>query len=349
MVGLYLLYPVIRRALAVRLGNVLTPRNATLEEQARRGTRLINTLMLLVVVLGLAGIWELDQRAVALLDGLHIYTPSGDGAQPVSVADVLGAVLTIVITVWVLRLLPRLLDTLIFPYLDFDDGARYAIVTITRYGFFFIGLLITFDSLNIDLSKLGWLVAAVGVGLGFGLQEVVANFFSGLILLLERPIRIGDWITVGTVEGSVQTINIRATTVMTLDRQEIIVPNKDFITKDVVNWTHSDRIARLRVPIGVAYGTDVDKVIALLLEVARKHPTVLADPPPQALLMAHGESSLDFELRVHYLEPRGRNPLLSALNVAINRALAEAGIEIPFPQRDLHVKSGALEVRLTNN
>lgn len=146
--------------------------------------------------------------------------------------------------------------------------------------------------------------------------------------------------TIGSIEGAVQTINIRATTILTLDRQEIIVPNKDFITTDVINWTHGDRVVRLRVPIGVAYGTDVQRVQKILLDVAKNDSRVLPAPPPSALLVGHGDSSLDFELRVHHENPAQRMPLLGALNAAINRALAEADIEIPFPQRDLHIRSG---------
>ncbi|MEZ4432940.1 MAG: mechanosensitive ion channel [bacterium] len=289
----------------------------------------------------LAVIWDVDRRALAFLDGISLYT-MGSGAEAVAVtlADVVRVILVGVIIGLVLKWLPGLFDFVFFRYIDVEPGVRYAIVTIARYAFFFIGVLVAFDAVHLDLTKLGWLVAAVGVGLGFGLQEIVANFVSGIILLLERPIRIGDWITIGSIEGAVQTINIRATSILTLDRQEIIVPNKDLITTNVINWTRGDRVVRLKVPIGVAYGSDVDRVRKILLDVAKNDSRVLPAPPPTALLLAHGDSSLDFELRVHYENPAQRFPLLGALNAAINRALAEAGVEIPFPQRDIHIRSG---------
>lgn len=339
--GLFLGYVPLRNRVAPRLGTMLSKSEMPEDERRRRGRKVVWAAVTVLTLLTLAIIWDIDRRALAFLDGISLYSMgSGETAVAVTLADIVRVIFIGTLLGLVLKWLPGVFDFAIFRYVSVEAGVRYAIVTIARYALFFIGVLVAFEAIHLDLSQLGWLVAAVGVGLGFGLQEIVANFVSGIILLLERPIRIGDWVTIGSIEGAVQTINIRATTILTLDRQEIIVPNKDFITTDVINWTHGDRVVRLRVPIGVAYGTDVQRVQKILLDVAKNDSRVLPAPPPSALLVGHGDSSLDFELRVHHENPAQRMPLLGALNAAINRALAEADIEIPFPQRDLHIRSG---------
>jgi len=179
----------------------------------------------------------------------------------------------------------------------------------------------------------------MGVGLGFGLQEIFANVVSGLILLLERPIRVGDLVTIGNVMGNVTHISFRATTVMAFDNEEIVVPNKELITGQVTNWTLGSPVTRINIPIGVAYGTDVDKVSEILLELANKDPEVLKIPAPAALFLAHGESSLDFELRVFLGNAGVRLSTRDRLNREVNKALARHGIEIPFPQRDVTIRS----------
>ena len=183
-------------------------------------------------------------------------------------------------------------------------------------------------------------MAAIGVGLGFGLQEIVSNFVSGVILLIERPVRPGDVVTVSGITGTVQRINIRATTIMNFDRQEVMLPNRSLITSEVTNWTRGDTVNRVVVPIGVAYGTDVDEMTELLGEIARGDPDVMTDPGPVVVFMAHGESSLDFEIRLYVPSPSEMLRVRDRINKAINRELARRGIEIPFPQRDLHIRSG---------
>lgn len=341
LAGAFFAWPPLRDRLAPTFAPALAGDDTPRSSRLHRARKVLRGALVVLTVVALGLVWDVDRRALGFLDAVTLYEMgAGETAEAVTLADLLRVVITFVFVVVLLRWMPRLFGLTLFRYVEIDPGARYAIVTIARYVAFFIGVVVAFDALHVDLSQLGWLVAAVGVGLGFGLQEIVANFVSGIILLMERPIRIGDWVTIGTTEGTVQRINIRATTLLTLDRQEIIVPNKDFITREVVNWTHGDRVVRLTVPIGVAYGTDVEKVRRLLLDIAAREPRVLAEPPPTAILAGHGDSSLDFELRVHYLDPTRRVPLLGALNAAINRALAENGIEIPFPQRDLHLRSG---------
>jgi potassium efflux system protein len=184
-----------------------------------------------------------------------------------------------------------------------------------------------------------WLVAAVTFGLGFGLQEIFANFISGLIVLFERPMRVGDVVTVGEVSGVVSRIRMRATTITDWDRKELIVPNKEFITGRLVNWTLSDRVLRIVFRVGVAYGSDTRLVQRLLLKAADEHPSVLTDPPPQALFVAFGDSTLSFELRVYVPGLEVYGAVQHELNSAIDSLFRVAGIEIAFPQRDVHVRS----------
>jgi small-conductance mechanosensitive channel len=242
--------------------------------------------------------------------------------------------------IWIVRHLPKLFELLIFSNIKVDSGLRYAIVTMTRYFVFIVGLFVSLSFLKFDLAKVGWLVAAISVGLGFGLQEIVANFVSGIILLVERPIRVGDLITVGTSFGKVTRINIRSTTILTPDLQELLIPNRDLITKEVINWTLGNANIRILVNIGVAYGSDVDKVMKILFNLAQAQPECLKNPQPEVLFINHGASSLDFELRLFLPNPSLRWPILSRMNCLINKAFAENGIEIPFPQQDIHLRSG---------
>ncbi len=305
------------------------------------------TLRVLFIIGGgliVAGLWGLDIEAIKSLDLVKVYDirDTGEIDEFVSLFDLLETLLYGVGTYFLLKTLPGIYEFAIFPQVNFDSGLKYAVLTISRYGVFTIGLLLVLSALHLDLSRLGWLMAAVGVGLGFGLQEIVSNFVSGIILLVERPVRVGDVVTIGSTSGKVQRINIRATTVINFDRQEIIVPNRSLITQDVTNWTRGDTIIRLVVPIGVAYGTDVEQVTALLLQIAKDQPEVMTDPAPSAFFLNHGESSLDFELRVFVPDPSVKVPLLHRINTLINRKLDELGIEIPFPQRDLHIRSSAV-------
>ncbi|MGR9092863.1 MAG: mechanosensitive ion channel domain-containing protein, partial [Gammaproteobacteria bacterium] len=190
-----------------------------------------------------------------------------------------------------------------------------------------------------------WLVAALSVGLGFGLQEIVANFVSGLVILFERPVRVGDTVTVGQLTGKVSQMRIRATTIIDWDRKEIVVPNKAFITEQVVNWTLSDPITRIVIQVGIAYGSDVNLAHRVMEETLRKLPLVLDEPEPRVYFVGFGDSSLDFKLYVYSRELEDRLPLTHAVHQEIFAALREHGIEIPFPQRDLHVRSVSPEAR----
>jgi potassium-dependent mechanosensitive channel len=220
---------------------------------------------------------------------------------------------------------------------NLDPGARYAAVTIMGYVMVGLGIVIGFSQLGIDWSKLQWIVAALGVGLGFGLQEIVANFVSGLIILFERPIRVGDVVTIGNLSGTVSNIKIRATTVTDFDNREVLLPNKSIITENVTNWTLNDAVTRIVLTIGVAYGSDIAQVRELLMKVVETHSDVLKVPAPNVFFMNHGASSLDFELRVFVSTPAKRLPVTHDINTAINQTLSQHDIGIPFPQRDIHI------------
>ena len=227
-----------------------------------------------------------------------------------------------------------------------DRALQYTIAQIVGYLILIIGAAIALQNAGIDLSALAIFAGAVGVGLGFGLQDIARNFVSGIIILLERPIQIGDRVEIDKVAGQVREIRARSTTVLTNDNIAMIVPNAKFIEDTITNWSHGDPKVRFRIPIGVAYGSDVEKVRALLLAVARAHPQALADPAPVVFFSRFGESSLDFELGVWSAEMSDRpRRFRSDLNFAIERQLREAGIEIPFPQRDLHIRRAAPETR----
>jgi len=229
-----------------------------------------------------------------------------------------------------------------------DIGVRQAVGSIFRYVIVAIGFMIILQTAGINLSALTVLAGALGIGVGFGLQNITNNFVSGLIILFERPIKVGDRIDVGNVTGDVVKISPRATTIVTNDNIAVIVPNSEFISSQVINWSYTNRDVRLNFPVGVAYQSDPELVRKALLEVAADHPGVLKDRNADVLLQEFGDSSLNFILRVwtrNYATTPG--VLRSELNYAICKKFKEQGIEIPFPQRDLHVRSGVVEVKMT--
>jgi potassium efflux system protein len=237
------------------------------------------------------------------------------------------------------RNLPGFIELAIPRRLTVERGSRYAINTLLRYLIIMLGVVMVLNLVGWRWSQIQWLVAALSVGLGFGLQEIVANFVSGLVILFERPVRVGDTITVGQLSGTVSRIRIRATTIVDWDRKEIIVPNKSFITEQVINWTLTDPITRVVIPVGVSYGSDVGKVHKIISETLPTLPLVLDEPLPKVYFTGFGESSLDFQVHVYLRHLTDRMPLIHEVHNGILKALRENGIEIPFPQRDLHIRS----------
>jgi potassium efflux system protein len=249
------------------------------------------------------------------------------------------ALVVVAVTAVAVRNVGALLDIVLLQRLDVQPDATYAVKVMAQYALTAAGILIAADILGIGWSDVQWLIAALGVGLGFGLQEIFANFVSGLIVLAERPIRIGDVVTVGDVSGTVARIRARATAMVDFDNKEVIIPNKAFITERVTNWTLSNQTTRLLIKLGVAYGSDIALVQRALLDAVRRNPEVLREPPPSVFFVDFGDSSLDFEIRAFVGSFDQRLRVRHELNLAVAAVLAEHGIEIPFPQRDLHIRS----------
>jgi small-conductance mechanosensitive channel len=223
--------------------------------------------------------------------------------------------------------------------LPIQRGLPYAISKFVYYALVLLVLFAAITRAGVELNKFTVITGALGVGVGFGLQNIVNNFASGLILLIERPIRVGDVVEVNGLIGSVGRIGARSSTITTAQGAEVIVPNSSLIANQVVNWTLSSPWRRVEIPVGVAYGSDPEAIIRLLVSVASNHPDVMADPPPMAYFLGFGDSALNFELRFWAERQEIWFQLKSDVAVAVAKALKQANIEIPFPQRDLHVRS----------
>lgn len=234
----------------------------------------------------------------------------------------------------------RLMQNKFLKRFDIDHGLRFTLARVAQYIIVVIGVLISFQFLEINLTSLAVVFGLLSVGIGFGLQNITANFISGLIIMFERPISVGDHVQVGDKEGDVTEISIRSTKIRTLNNISIIVPNNQFVENDVVNFSHGDPTFRLDVNVGVSYSSDLDKVLKALNEIADEHPKVMKTPKHQVHLTNFGDSSWDMELRVWIPNVKERYVLRNEMNQAIVRKFEEYEIEIPFPQRDLHVKSG---------
>jgi potassium efflux system protein len=316
----------------------------TLEQVNAQTQRLLLVVRVGLLLFGLLGVWADVLPAITRLDEIAVWTfedvgPDGAPvARPVTLMGALFGLVALALTVVGSRNLPGLVELGLLSQTKIDAASRYAITSLLRYAIVITGTIAGLQLLGMRWSQLQWLAAALTVGLGFGLQEIFANFVSGLILLFERPFRVGDVISVGDLTGRVTRIRTRATTILDFDNREIVVPNKNFITGQLLNWTLSDAMTRLTVKVGVAYGTDPDEVHRLLLQVAEDHPLVVRDPEPCSWFLAFGASSLDFELRVFVAALGDRLQVTSDLHREVARRFAEHGIEIAFPQMDLHVR-----------
>ena len=304
-----------------------------LGHQARRLMRSLQGFVLLI------GVWLIWSDVLPALGALRRVVLWSSATQPVTLADLVLALLIVMMTLIAGRHVPGVLETVVWRRLPLSPGARYAITAISNYTITIVGMVIAFGTIGLGWSQVQWLAAAVTVGLGFGLQEIFANFVCGLIILFERPIRVGDTVTVGDVTGTVTQIRIRATTITDWDRKELIVPNKGFITGQLVNWSLSDPIFRALFPVGIAYGSDTALAHEVLLKVARECVTVLDDPPPTVLFKGFGDSCLDFELRAFIPGIESYVKAWDQVNTAIDQEFRKAGIVIAFPQRDLHLCS----------
>lgn len=305
-------------------------------------SRIVDVIFSIIAIVGLWYIWDDVFPALNIFFDIDIW-------ETVTLGNLILSLVIATIAIIAASNLPGLLELAILQKLPIQPASRYAISTISQYIIAGIGLTLAFNEINIGWNRVQWLIAALGVGLGFGLQEIVANFVSGLIILLERPFRVGDTVTVSDISGTVARIRIRATTITEWDRKELIVPNKDFITGKVINWTLSDPITRVTVPVGIAYGSDTKLAYELLHKVAKEVPDVLTEPEPSVFFLSFGDNSLLFELRafVREITNRGRNQIIHELHMAIDDAFRDAKISIAFPQRDIHFDThNPLQVKL---
>jgi potassium efflux system protein len=271
------------------------------------------------------------------------FTQSADSSSKqrgwVTLADLVLALLVFATTMIGAKNIPGLLEVAVSQHLPFDAGARYAVTMVSRYFIIILGTVLSCGMIGLGWAKVQWLVAAVSLGLGFGLQEIFANFVSGLIILFERPVRVNDVVTIDNVTGVVSRIHLRTTTITDWDRKELIIPNKEFITGRVLNWTLSDMINRVVINVGIAYGSDTQRATAILEKLAKSHPNILGDPPPRVTLESFGDSALNFVLRFFLPDLENRITVVHEMHMLIDQAFREAGIEMAFPQQDIHVRS----------
>ena len=327
---------------------------STLTQQSRK---LLTVALIVAAITGLWLIWSEVLPAFTVFDEITLwhYTDVIDGVEQhiaVTFGSIALTIILIIVTIVATRNIPALLEIVLRQSFGVRAGNRYAITTLISYTIATIGIIIVFSNLGVKWSQLQWMVAALGVGIGFGLQEIIANFICGLIILFERPIRVGDFVTVGESggndsTGTVTRIRIRATTLLTRDRQELLVPNKEFITGRLLNWSLTDETVRIILPVGIAYGSDVKTAMALILQVARENDNVLNEPEPSVTFESFGDSSLTVNLRCFLESVDYRLETTSQLHEAINEKLIAANIEIAFPQRDVHLDiRHPLEVRI---
>ncbi len=317
-----------------------------------KSRKLLDTMLFSAGVVALWFIWSPILPAFSFLNEISVWSSVGivDGVDkmiPVTLGDLILATIVIIISIIASRGLPALLEFILLQSKDSTVGGRYTATTLLRYVIIAIGTLSFFNIIGASWSQLQWLAAALSVGIGFGLQEIVANFISGLIILFERPIRVGDTVTVGTTTGTVTRIQIRATTITTWDRQELLVPNKEFITTQLLNWTLSDQTVRIVIPVGIAYGSDVPKAMKLLKEIADAHNGILKSPESFVTFESFGDNALQLNLRAYLPSLEKRIETITELHKSINEKFNEAGISIAFPQRDIHFDtSKPIDIRL---
>ena len=303
--------------------------------------RLKNMFRILVIVytalylLLVWGVYDSVKEAWTHLTGISISM----GQVKVTLGMVLLAGLVLYVSILISLAIRSFLETEVFPRKKFDRGVRDSINKLLHYSLILIGFLLALTLSGIELRNFAVLAGAFGIGIGFGLQNIVNNFISGLILLFERPIKVGDILVLGEDWGVVKNIGLRSTVVETFDQSEIIVPNSQIISEKVTNWTLSTSISRVVIPVGVAYGSDVPRVLRILMDAAENHPLTLPDPKPSAIFMGFGNSSLDFELRLWIGDVAQRLNVKSEMLQTIDSCFREEGVEIPFPQRDLHLRS----------
>jgi len=315
-----------------------------LEAVSQQSLRLTKALLLMIFGIAFYLLWSDLVAIFSYLDSVELWHKSeGSGINtvlyPISLGDILTAVFIFGGALMLSRNLPGLLEVLILSKLKLERGTAYTITTMLNYVLLGVGVMVALSLLGMQWDKLQWLAAALTVGIGFGLQEIVGNFVSGIIILFERPVRIGDTVTIGSFTGTVSKIRIRATTMLDFDRKEVIIPNKELVTERLINWSLSDTITRVIIRVGVAYGSDLSLTRSLLEQAADENSLVLKDPEPIVYFLTFGASTLDHELRCFVNDLDDRNPTIDAINRRIDALFKENNIEIAFNQIDIHIKN----------
>ena len=284
-----------------------------------------------------------------ILSGILQYQLFMVNQTPITVVSLV-MFLTIVVVFFVIsKVIKEVLGRRLLAHLNLSTGTSYTLLRLTQYTLWFVGGFVAFQFVGIDLSGVAVIFGFLSVGIGFGLQNLTSNFISGLILLFEQHIQVGDRVTVGDIEGNVVEINIRSTSIRSLNNIAIIVPNSEFIQATVINWSHGDPKTRLEIEVGVSYDSDLDLVIQSLKEVANEHSLLLKDPEPNVWLLSFGDSAWNMQLLVWVDSPKIRRQVTSDINCAIVRKFRDHNIEIPFPQRDLHVRNPTVPIPVAVN
>ncbi len=315
----------------------------SIEDIGQQTQTLLKTSVFTGLLIALFIVWADVLPALNWLDNVTLWSRTiavgeAEVVSRVSLQDFLLALLLAGFFIMATRNLPGLIEILLSRSRLVDEVHSYTVTTLVRYALTVVAVVTIFSLIGLRWSELQWMVAALTLGLGFGLQEVVANFVSGLIMLFERPVRVGDTITIGEYSGTVARIRTRATTIIDWDNREIVVPNKNFITERLINWTLSDNITRIVIPVGVSYDSDPEQVMDILYRIAVAHPLSLTDPEPNVYFLSFADSALSFELRVYVSQMSDRLVTTSELHTQILKAFRKEGIEISFPQMDLHIR-----------
>lgn len=315
-----------------------------LEDVSQQSLRLTRTVLLLIFGVAFYWLWSDLVAVFSYLDSIELwYRSEGSGANamqfPISLSDVLIGFLMLGGAWSLARNLPGLLEVLVLSKLNLAQGTAYAITTMLNYLLIGFGSLTALSMMGVQWDKLQWVAGGLSVGIGFGMKEILSNFVSGIIILFERPVRIGDTVTIGSFSGTVSRIRIRATTLTDFDRKEVIIPNQQLMTERLINWSLSDTVTRVIVRVGVAYGSDLELTRTLLKQAAEENSRVLKDPAPIVYFLTFGASTLDHELRFFVSELGDRNPAVDELNRKIDQLFRENGIEIAFNQMDVYIKN----------
>ena len=337
-------------------GKAASQREGAHSDQAdfsKEASLLIRLVVMALALAGLYVIWGMSVPVLQILNEIILWTYQlGLGAsqqlliKPVTLGNLILCFVILWLTALISKNISGFLNAIVFRRLKTDPANRHALGLISRYAVIILGVILAMNKIGIGWAKVQWLVAALTVGLGFGLQDIVANFVAGIIILFEKPIRIGDTVTMLGTSGKVTRIQIRSTTITDWDRRETIIPNKSFLTDKIVNWSLTDPIIRIVIEVGIAYGSDTARAEELLLKTAGENPLVMNDPAPSVVFFNFGDNSLDFKLRA-FIHTKDRILATHQLHLAINEAFNRAGIEIPFPQRDTHLDAPRpLDVRI---